>query len=982
MMVCPSSTSACTSANPSASLAASPSAPEGPAPTAIEAVVTESETSTTLTTTCHSVICTTMCSSPKNTDTSTTTSTYSVSHTKNEPISTSSSASASKSANANIMDSKTDAQEVEEASQLKKAPGGSVQMATSATTAAGTTTSCHKDDVKAKKIKTKKAQKLSREMQTYIHSMPRTTAYRAATYRPTLETFQRVSFADYIRGVILGVPVDGVEPEEPYYSGDDDDDDSSDDSTSTSTNTKSRLDRIKTEIRESVKKEEKINSYKGDDKTDKNDKENHDRKKNDTNTSTTDNTDESNKIVLSSMTTSKDTQNDQNKDDVIIPLQASSSIDSSKDSIVATEALPPISASPSKPSTVRSTRSSTRRMTTRSQTDSIPTPPSPEKENIYSKPYYSIRRHQEEQTQEQQKQNRQQLSQTQNHRKPQEQHQQQQHASSKQSTIDTTTTTTSKQGSKTTTNNNNTIQMLKPYLQLDSLKLSDGIAKITPPKGWWDHAGIGHDLTGRNEPWSKGTTLGDTIIPHPIKQCVYGIGGVYDFTMMELPPISVSDFRKDADEYRKNYVGSEVDEDTSETHMDLLARKFWKRLGPTMESSKYGADMEGSLFDDDDACGWNVDKLESCLKLLKADVGTFDLDAMEEEEVNRDFLKLPGVTSAYLYFGMWASVFCAHTEDMNLLSINYLHAGAPKYWYAISPEDSDRFESLMTSLFSHQSTNCKEFLRHKRSLVSPNILTKAGIEYTTHVQRAGDIMITYPGSYHFGFNTGFNVAESTNFAIPEWIPMGNEAKVCMCHPHSVRIDMTRFKSSLDQYDRDQINLVRRGRPKQSYSDWAKDYVKGEIRKRKRELRRNKRYIKNDADETNQVSKKIFSSSKSSRREVVEVMKLSQQLQNESSSKRRKTMSSKKKKKKLEVNDFRIALKVKKKSCFCTNKQTPVLCLLETEAGQQYFAGNVISTVEDHVRIHFAGTSKSDDIWMEIDSDQLFLDGGSHEKISS
>ena len=55
---------------------------------------------------------------------------------------------------------------------------------------------------------------------------------------------------------------------------------------------------------------------------------------------------------------------------------------------------------------------------------------------------------------------------------------------------------------------------------------------------------------------------------------------------------------------------------------------------------------------------------------------------------------LPGVTSAYLYFGMWGSTFAVHAEDMNLLSINYLHAGSPKYWYyAIAQEESRRFES-------------------------------------------------------------------------------------------------------------------------------------------------------------------------------------------------------------------------------------------------------------------------------------------------
>jgi jumonji domain-containing protein 2 len=68
-------------------------------------------------------------------------------------------------------------------------------------------------------------------------------------------------------------------------------------------------------------------------------------------------------------------------------------------------------------------------------------------------------------------------------------------------------------------------------------------------------------------------------------------------------------------------------------------------LGPTMESSMYGADMEGSLFDqDDDACGWNPSRLESCLSLLSTDANGESL---------------PGVTTPYLYFGMWASVFCA-----------------------------------------------------------------------------------------------------------------------------------------------------------------------------------------------------------------------------------------------------------------------------------------------------------------------------------
>lgn len=68
-------------------------------------------------------------------------------------------------------------------------------------------------------------------------------------------------------------------------------------------------------------------------------------------------------------------------------------------------------------------------------------------------------------------------------------------------------------------------------------------------------------------------------------------------------------------------------------------------------------------------------------------------------------------------------------------------------------------------------------------------------------------MITFPGAYHGGFNHGFNLAESTNFALDRWIREGRGAGYCRCSPHSVRIDVDRFETLVRQH---RCVLVSRG----------------------------------------------------------------------------------------------------------------------------------------------------------------------------
>lgn len=172
--------------------------------------------------------------------------------------------------------------------------------------------------------------------------------------------------------------------------------------------------------------------------------------------------------------------------------------------------------------------------------------------------------------------------------------------------------------------------------------------------------------------------------------------------------------------------------------------------------------------------------------------------------VNEDYgISIEGVNTAYLYFGMWKTTFAWHTEDMDLYSINFLHFGAPKTWYSIPPEHGRRLERLANGFFPSSYKTCQAFLRHKMTLISPQILRQYSIPYNKITQEEGEIMITFPYGYHAGFNHGFNCAESTNFATRRWIEYGKRALLCTCSKDMVKISMDTFVKRFqpDKYEK-------------------------------------------------------------------------------------------------------------------------------------------------------------------------------------
>ncbi|KAM4807579.1 lysine-specific demethylase 4B-like isoform 2-T2 [Rhinophrynus dorsalis] len=265
------------------------------------------------------------------------------------------------------------------------------------------------------------------------------------------------------------------------------------------------------------------------------------------------------------------------------------------------------------------------------------------------------------------------------------------------------------------------------------------------------------------------------VIPAPIQQVVTGQSGLFTQYNIQKKPMTVGEYRRLANS----------DKYCTPRHQDFddLERKYWKNL--TFVSPIYGADISGSLYDSDINL-WNIAGLNTLLDMVEHECGII----------------IEGVNTPYLYFGMWKTTFAWHTEDMDLYSINYLHFGEPKSWYAIPPEHGKRLERLAKGFFPGSSQGCDAFLRHKMTLISPSILKKYGIPFDRITQEAGEFMITFPYGYHAGFNHGFNCAESTNFATLRWIDYGKMATQCTCRKDMVKISMDVFVKVLqpDRYE--------------------------------------------------------------------------------------------------------------------------------------------------------------------------------------
>lgn len=199
--------------------------------------------------------------------------------------------------------------------------------------------------------------------------------------------------------------------------------------------------------------------------------------------------------------------------------------------------------------------------------------------------------------------------------------------------------------------------------------------------------------------------------------------------------------------------------------LEDIELEYWKIIESGLDpvSVHYGSDLDvishGSGYPKTYKSDWNLNKLP----------------IMKDSLLHYLNQLIPGISSPMIYVGMMFSSFCWHTEDNYLYSTNFIHNGAPKTWYGVPSSSAAKFEKVMREqlpeLFNYQPN----LLHSLVTQLSPRILKENNIPIYKLTHSAGEYVITFPQAYHAGFNNGFNIAESVNFALPNWLAFGRLA---------------------------------------------------------------------------------------------------------------------------------------------------------------------------------------------------------------
>ncbi|KAI9341427.1 hypothetical protein BDR26DRAFT_860412 [Obelidium mucronatum] len=243
---------------------------------------------------------------------------------------------------------------------------------------------------------------------------------------------------------------------------------------------------------------------------------------------------------------------------------------------------------------------------------------------------------------------------------------------------------------------------------------------------------------------------------------------------------SLGEFQKVADEFKESYFrekrqreGTMRDDGKVYVTEEEMEREFWKlveedRFKEDGVEVQYGADLHSS----EHGSGFPLPGRDPSNPYSKSGWNVNNMPILSESLFCNIRNDISGMMVPWLYVGMAFSAFCWHTEDHYTYSVNYNHWGDTKTWYGIPASDAVKFEVLMKKKVPELFETNPDLLFHLTTILSPRHLQQNMVRCCSIDQRAGEFIVTFPRSYHAGFNQGMNFAEAVNFALPSWLPYG------------------------------------------------------------------------------------------------------------------------------------------------------------------------------------------------------------------
>ncbi|KAK9061393.1 hypothetical protein SSX86_018574 [Deinandra increscens subsp. villosa] len=252
------------------------------------------------------------------------------------------------------------------------------------------------------------------------------------------------------------------------------------------------------------------------------------------------------------------------------------------------------------------------------------------------------------------------------------------------------------------------------------------------------------------------------------------------------PRFTLKEFHKYADDFKNQYFrrkgaaagacDDSIMKDLWDPSIENIEGEYWRMVeSPTEEIEVlYGADLETGTF------GSGFPK-EACQvsgsdeKYIRSGWNLNNFPKLPGSLLSYESSDISGVLVPWLYIGMCFSSFCWHVEDHHLYSMNYMHFGASKMWYAVPGKDAIKLEAAMRKNLPNLFAEQPDLLHKLVTQLSPSIIKSEGVPVFRCIQNPGEFIVTFPRAYHSGFNCGFNCAEAVNVAPVDWLPHGHNA---------------------------------------------------------------------------------------------------------------------------------------------------------------------------------------------------------------